>query len=994
VSVCSRQVHAEGEPAAAFIKQLRAAGYYDLALIYLERLDQYPGVDSAFMTSVPLEKAQTYIDSAIAARSADQRNELFQNAEEQLQSFLKSHPENPRASEARAQLGKLRMFRASQFMIGEVDEDKRQKARELYQAASDTFDAIIEDLKKKIAELQGAKIDAKKEPEKAALRDSYYGEFMMAKHNAGESRLMAAETYVDPAKDGKKQLEEALEIYTDLSQRYGKYVQGLSAYYTRGKVEKTLGKRDLAFESFMRMLELDDIDELRDARIGSATEIIDLLLTGEKVDYAEAIKIGEPLQRSLRPNEQRTQIAQDLRVALARAFLAQNKDEANVKPNERKRALSDARKLLIAAKKISGTHDEITSKMLADIGIDADSSEEVATMPTADDPKSFADALTSARVIFQTVQDLTEQVQALTAQGGKDEEIKSLEESLSSARQTGIVILRRGLSMIHSDTETVQINEGRQFLAFLLLQEKYFRDSFVVGNFLANFAPGTEVGLSGGIIALNSAQQIISAEGTGNEYWVNRVKQLGDYLVEKWPNDPKAASAKGVSIIMALDQNDLAEAKRMIDAIPPGVEQAKYQRVLGQFYWNESLKFRRDKQDAEAAKMTEAAASELTKGLEQMQGGDVGEDIMQAAMILAKIRLRQDNPDEAVKVMDHPQYGPITLIKKLDSPQADLLFDLYRTELQAVVGQMTSATGDQEKLLARASESIDKMQANAKDEAGQKKLIDTFRVLAFDIQEQIKNAPLARQKQLIDAFNVFLSRISSIAKDDTTLLWVGQTMLGMAESAIPEGQVKADGQAAELLKTAIGTFETLKQKPNPSDSIPFMLGKSLRLQGEYSAALKEFREILTAKPTMIDAQEEAALAYEQWAAVLPAAYKAEAYRSALSGDKQKIIWGWGKISTMTQQSPAFRERFFVARYHVALCRFQQGQAANDAKVTAQAARDITGLVSLYPDMGGPNQFRQFDSLLKKIQIAIGENPSGLPEPPAPAPAPAAANAPR
>ncbi|MCM2373150.1 hypothetical protein [Aporhodopirellula aestuarii] len=984
---------AEGEPAADFVNQLRSVGYYDMALAYLNRLEEYPGVDSAYLTTVPLEKAQTYIDSAVAARSVDQRDELFANAEKELQSFLKNHPNNERASEARSQLGKLRMFRASQFMIGDVDDTDRRKARELYQAAADTFDNIIEELKSTLKEMQGAKIDPTKDPDKAALRDQYRFEFLMAQHNAGEARLMSAETFKDPAKDATKQLNEALQIYTDLSEKYESYVQGATAFYSRGRVEKTLGKRDQAYDSFSRMLEQAEVNELRDAKFGAATGLVDLILTDEKNDYAEAIKIAEPLERTLRPNEERTQVAQDLRVALARAYLAKNKDEKNTKPNERKRAVSDARKLLLQAKKIPGTHADAVIELLAEVGIDASATEAVAEMPTAEDPNSFDEALASARQIFQTVQTLSEQLEMLKKQGGTGEQVKSLEDSITSARQTGIVILRRGLSMIHAETESVPINEARQFLAFLLLQEKNYRDSFVVGNFLAHFAPGTETGLSGGLIALNSAQQIISSEGTGNDYWVNQIKSLGDFLVEKWPDNPKAASAQGISIVMAMEQGDLSEAKRLIDAMPSGPEQAKFRRLLGQLYWNDSLKLRRENKPEEADKILPIAANELTLGLEQISGGLVGEEAMKAAVVLAKVRLKQDKPVEAVRALDHPKYGAITVLKKLDAPSDDFLFDLYRTELQAVVGQMTSSSGDQEKLLKRASDSIDKLQKTATDETGKKKLIDTFRMLAADIQEQIKSAPPARQEQLIDAFNIFLSRISSIAQDDITLLWVGQTMLGMAESAMQPGQVKAEGQAAELLETAVATFKTLKNKPDASDSIPFMLGKSLRLQGEYSAALNEFRDILTKKPTMIDAQEEGALAYEQWAATLNPKFKASAYSAALGGGKKGVIWGWGKISQMTQRNPAFRERFFTARYHVALCRFEQGQAAGDKKITQQAARDITSLAALYPDMGGAEMYRKFNALLKKIQVQLGDAPDGLPpapKPAAPAAAPAAA----
>ena len=42
------QVFAAGEPAMDFIKQLRAAQYFDTALTYLDRISEYPGVSKDF----------------------------------------------------------------------------------------------------------------------------------------------------------------------------------------------------------------------------------------------------------------------------------------------------------------------------------------------------------------------------------------------------------------------------------------------------------------------------------------------------------------------------------------------------------------------------------------------------------------------------------------------------------------------------------------------------------------------------------------------------------------------------------------------------------------------------------------------------------------------------------------------------------------------------------------------------------------------------------
>ena len=113
--------YAAGEPAEEFIKRLKAAKYFDTTISYLDRLDQYPGVDPNLTSAIPLEKAQTYIGAAFASRNSDARDGFFASAEEQLGEFLKQSA-HPRLSEARLQLGWIQMVRAAQLPNEEQDE--------------------------------------------------------------------------------------------------------------------------------------------------------------------------------------------------------------------------------------------------------------------------------------------------------------------------------------------------------------------------------------------------------------------------------------------------------------------------------------------------------------------------------------------------------------------------------------------------------------------------------------------------------------------------------------------------------------------------------------------------------------------------------------------------------------------------------------------------------------------------------------------------------
>ncbi len=994
VMVLADTVAVAGEPAEDFLKRLRAAGYYDFAILYLDRLDQYPGVDASLREAVSLEKAQTYIDSAVSARSDSARDESFLAAEKQLAEFLE-RPSHPRRSEAQLQLGKLQLVRAAQLMSGKVDEIKRTKARESYLAASKTFDGIVEDLKTKLEQMQGQKIDAAKEPEKVALRDSYRGEYLQAQLNAGESRRLAAKAFDEPAKDGKKLLEEALTSFTDLSEKYDGYVQGAIAMLYRGQVLQELGKRDEALDSYIRMLEQADADPLRDAKFQATSGLIQLYLTDAPPKINQSIERGQPMLDNARPDEKRSQSVQQLRVDLARAYLARVADKDNQKAVDVKRAETESRQLLIAAGKVPGTHTAQAEALLAEIGISKDTQVE---LPAADDPKNFDESLAAGREYYKASEALQQSLSDLEKQ--KDvapENVESVRKELEETRTIATIILRRGLSMVTPESDADSINQARFILTYLFYLQKRYRDSAVVGSYLSLKSPGNEMGLRGGLISLGSLQLLIAEAGSeDNEGLVGQLRDLGDYLSKTWPDNPEAAAAQGVMIKLALSKDRWDEAKALLEKMPTGKERAMFQRLMGQLLWNKSIQLRRqgtaeDSQELllESDKLLQDASEMLKSGLDGIEGKLVDPEALTAALVLTKVYTRQDDYEGAIRTLDHEIYGPAKLIETQGAPTDGFKSDLYATELQAVVGRMTSDGGDPQQLLDRATKAMDNLRGSISGDDSQKRLTSIYMNMATDIRAQLDKSPPDRKSKLIDAFRVFLARIAQTSNDPATLQWVGQTLLQMGESSMAAGDKVAVGQAKELIESAVTTFENLKKESRDLPlNVEFQLGRGYRLLGRYSESIKTLENILLKKSSMLDAQVEAALAYEQWAAVTKPEYAAAAYKSALMGarpnandpKKANTIWGWGQISILASRDPKFSEVFFDARYHVAFCRFMMGNAKKSNPEMEKAISDITQVAALYPEMGGPQQRQKFDALLKEIQKRLGLQADGLPQP--------------
>ncbi len=972
------EARAQGEPASDFLKQLRAGNYFDIAIKYLDRLDQYPGVDAELKNAVKLEKAQTFIDAAIASRNGKDRDKYFVDALASLQGFL-DKGDHPRVPEARLRLGNLQRFRGLQKLIGDPTPEDKKVARETYLAAAKSFDSIIADLKAKLTAMKGQKIDAKKEPEKAALREQYKFDYLEAQVSAAETRILAAKTHDDPAKSGKALLEESIKRFTEIGEKYGNYPRGAQATLFLGQANELLGQKQKALAFYKEMVDQIDAEPLRDPKYSAAAGLIGIHMKESPPKYQLGIDVGSKFTKGIRPNEKQLPSVQQFRLNLGKAYLAKSNDKAT-KGNDAKRAKSEGRKLLTDASKVPGPHLTETQSLLEGLGISQDAPE----LPTAEPPKSLQDAIDKANEVLKITQNLQGAVKALESEKQTDEikaQIADIEKELASSQSIGVQILRGGLGMINSGTNAELANQSRQFLTYMLYSKKEYRDAAVVGAFLARNSPGTESGLKGGLMALNSMQRILAEmPPENNDGMMAQLEQLGDFLTKTWPDDPEAAKAQGVRISLLLQKDNYDGANALLEKMQVGPEKAKFQRLLGQMLWNRSLELRREDRDTDADAILAGASTTLKSGLDNI-GNLVAPEAIVAANVLAKIQMRRGKAGDALKTLDNEKYGPVKLIKIQGAPSKSFAGDLYSNELKTLFAVMVDME-EYDAMLKRATGVMKKLRDAYPGPDGQKRLSQIYVRLANDVGDQLDAAPPAKKRKLTTMFNVLLNNIATTTKDKATLNWVGSTSMKMGEALMEPGQITApkESQARALIESASKTLEGLRAD---DARISFQYAKANRLLGNYNTALDELEKILIKSPTMLSAQIEAATNYENWAKVLAKAdWSAKSYEKALFGarpgaDKKNVIWGWGQISSRISNKKQFRAEFFEARYHIASCRFERGKKLKSEKIVRNALGDIAQVESMFPTLGGPEKRKDFDALMKQIQQYLKEKPTGL-----------------
>ena len=984
------------EPAAEFVRAATAAGYYDVALGYLDRARDRESVDAEFRSSVDFEIAQVHVAAAQVARGQSATNEQLQLAQQSFQTFI-DQGDHPRRREAQMQLASLQKILADRSLIGDVDESARQSAREAYIAAGKTFETITGEIREQLQTMRGAKIDPSKDPDAAARRDRLRAEFLQGLVSRAESQKLAADTFEDPTSEPAKVLyEQAVTQFQELADKYSEFVSGAAATLAIGQIRERLGETEAAAAAYNEMLESKS-DGLREQRFGAATGLMRLAQAGSPAELNRAIDDAATMAEDIRPDERASAAANMLQFTLAKSLI----DRSKTGGDGAKRSLSDGRKILNEIVKLPGPHVEPAKALLSGLGINVDQDDELPTI--AERPESTADAVATARQYLEVIAGLDETLRSTPPD--QSDRRGELQQQIDEARNNATDLLTQGLAMVAATTDAAAILDARQLLAYTLSTGQRYRDAVVVGSSLAKLSPGTPAGLSGGMMALGSLQNLLT-QSPSNAALLDRLKRLADYLAESWPNDPKAQSARSAVITLALQNNDYDKATEMIDALPTSREKASLQQLTGRMLYADAVAAAQNDDAAQSDSLRGRAEALLRDGLAAIagdseqrvaegagnaagRGNGVEASVAKAALALAKIQLARGDPTASLATLDHPVYGAVGAAAAIGEDDA-LANQTYSTEIRAVIGTMTSgdsASVDAAAAMDRATSIMDKLQAANQGEQGAQRLRATYFTLARELRQEIDNAPPTQRPQLISALRGFLETMSASTDDPATLQWIGQTLMSLAEAAMPPGSRVATGDAAALLQTATQTLQRLSGDQNASPTILFQKAKGLRMLGQYREALDTLEKILIDKPSMLDAQTEAALAYEQYAAEVPERLTGRVYATALNGGrpaagkqdgkKENVIWGWGKISLLTNGKPKFADKFFNARYHVALCRYLQGKAESDTQIMAKAVTDITSVAALYPAMGGPQQKKKFEDLLRTIQSELGQPPTEL-----------------
>jgi len=987
------------EEAWRFLEGLRQRGYHDLAVEYLDRMRASPQCPDDLKEQLDYERGATLM---VGSRLAGPlREKQLDAARDAFQTFLKEHPGHALAATANTQLanvlverGKVKAELAARPSKSAAEKKQLMvEARALYEEAQKVFVAA----EQRVYELlKGLEEEAKKDPTKADVRNEARGDYLQARLYLGGVEYEIGKTYEPESKEFKEHLTKAAKNYGELFEKYGEIGYGLYAHMLEGRAYKELGDTEKAITILKQMLTLAGEDDAgRMLKNQSLGILLETYLHPKAKKYAEAVAEAGSWQETARGAEESSPDGLKIRFLAGRAAFLLAEGLAKDDPT-RKDNLKAARQQFEFVGRFRGEFQREAKELLAHelLGGDLDVGE----------PKTFAEAKDRADFAWGTMVIADGSLRQATT----PEDQKKITDETNQSRDEALAYYRMALAMATDEAQLPEVNGIRFRLTYLYWIQQDFYRAAVMGEFLASHYPQSVGARQGAEIAVKAYRTLYSLSPERKEnrtFETRRMNEVANLITTRWPGEPVANEAWLMLLDTAVDNRDLAKTEEFLAKVAEdSPRRAQAELRAGQAIWasyvEESNKPEEERPPQEKLDELIAKAQEtLEQGVARMrkrvdEGGAVDYALVYSVLSVAQIYIGAGKSDEAVKWLDDPKIGPMTLVATghAATDKQNFRIETYKAALRAYVGAQELDKAEE------AMDALEAMIAAGGDAATAGKLTKIYIMLGRELQETLKRLRQENKndeaEKVAGGFEVFLKRISERDKGNTfsSLNWVAETFYNLGASLDPNGQETPE-KAKDYYKNAAATYVAILTKIKEDDkgefapsgaaaNIQVRLAACLRALDEHAKAMKLLLNILKQSERRVDVQIEAARTYQDWAKLEG---KSGYFNFAIKGGNKVgsryLVWGWGGIARRVAPYDKYQSTFHEARYNLALCRLkyaQSQQGVEKVDTLEMAEKDILSTQLLYPTMGGDEWYPKYDALLKNIQRLRGvKRPPGL-----------------
>jgi len=566
--------------------------------------------------------------------------------------------------------------------------------------------------------------------------------------------------------------------------------------------------------------------------------------------------------------------------------------------------------------------------------------------------------------------------------------------------QKALSLFERAAELATEDNRD-DLNSVRYYLAYLYYTQQRYRRAAVLAGFVAVRFPDSVAAPECANVALAARQRLYQAAALEErQVQSNQIARLAELMISKWPGQPQAESALSTLLDLTVQKGDLQQAAEYLNRIPTNSpRRARAELRTGQAVWRAYLKGVMAQQTGELTteltqlnRLKKQAQQILAQGIARVGSSKPNESVIRSALSLAQIYVDSGQPEDALELLNHANFGAITLAEN-QSPWvkrvSGLAVEGYRTAIRAHVAAAAQSTKAQESIRA-AKDMLEELRDQLKGlPNGQQKMISIYVGLARDLERQLTVASPETRRVLSNGFESFLKTAAEGTQDIAVLNWAAETFFSLGKGMLrgrkssPEAQ-RYFSQASKAFDRVLSLAESMPQQLSPDglNQVKVRQAISLRQLGNYQRSVNLFADVLGRRNKILNVQIEAAKTLQQWGATgNPQGYWLAVQGAKPGADGRNVIWGWGKIAKTVSKNSSYRDTFHQARYNAVFCRYRFALSNSGAKQNELLDRvkaDILATKKLF-DLDDTKRHEQYESLLKTIQKSLGETAVGFPE---------------
>lgn len=805
------------EPAAEFVNGLQARGLHELALEYLERMKTSPLANDDLRRQIPYLRGEALIEQSRQIADPESRTKLLNEARQELEHFAEANPGSVNSADAQLQLAIVQLTRG-QELVAQADQVSKGAAfsaqrkslghdsRVMFAEARDTFGRAEAIYSKELERLPPT-ASAEAQSGTGNKRQELRSKLVQVRFLAAQSRFEEARSYPPAADEFRKLNEAAAQDLSTIYDEFGRsMLLGLYAGLYEGRCYQALGENQKALGCFEEIIGKDNV--LQPFRKLTATAIqrkAEVLVSEKK--YDAAIEACRHCVKDAHKDEVTQPEWLGVRFQLAEALL--KKGEAlPAESAEHRKLVGEARDAYrIVAK--SPSEFQLAARAAAATA----RADKKAGDASNEEPKSFQQAYDLGKEALGSYNSAKQAIP--TAEKNNPPAVPELQQQMNEGKEDARRLFRQALTLVEADTDPKLLNEVRYYLCWLYWESGDYYRAAVLGEFIAQRFPNHPSAASAAKIAMASFEQLYAAAASGKnkaddgDFEGSHMVQMAELIAKRSPGTPDADRAFSVLCSYAIRSGRLDQADKLLGEVSAQMK-PQLEMQLGGAAWMRYLDMSRPGQtpppdEAQLTKLKTAASKYLKDGFESLRkekdapSSDLG---VTTGLLFAQALLNDSKYPEAIEVLEDQKAGPLALIQHGNPVAAKPQFEIetYKAAMRAYV----SISPPQEDKAIATMQSLEKaMKARGNDEKSAEQLNLIYMSVGAALEKQIEDFRAAGKdadsKRVATAFAKFVDKMGAQQGANwTTRSWLAQSYLSMANDRQAAAKAGLNGSPPPL----------------------------------------------------------------------------------------------------------------------------------------------------------------------------------------------------